>query len=79
MIKSINQGDILILASHDVEPGGLNDILPNPRNTMLGAQPSWETIVVYPPVSNVTAKIGSFQKCDLMLEELTMYRYSNSK
>lgn len=75
IVESIGEGDILILASHDVVSGGLNDILPNPRHPMFGSEPFWEKIAVYPPVNNVMIKIGRFQKVDLMLEELTLFRY----
>ena len=75
VMASMSAGDLLIMVPVPKTPTHPNDIMPWPRHPQFTDPLFWEQLASYPPIYNMTIKLGSYQKNDLVLDELQLFRY----
>jgi hypothetical protein len=75
VMASMSAGDLLIMVPVTKTPTHPNDIMPWPRHPKFTDPLFWEQVASYPPIYNMTIKLGSYQKNDLMLDDLQLFRY----
>lgn len=75
VIASMSTGDLLIMAPVSKTAAHPNDLMPYPRHVQFSVSTLWEKIAYCFPVYNVTIKFGSYERKDLVLDELEVFRY----
>lgn len=77
VMESMREGDLLIMVPMVQSSPQIQDIMPWPRHPKFTDAALWDQVASYAPIFNISIKLGSFQKNDLVLDELKVYRYKN--
>jgi hypothetical protein len=77
VVESMRDGDFLIMVPMTHSSNQAHDIYPWPRHPKYTDESLWDGVASYDSIYNLTIKLGSYEKNDLVLDKLKVFRYKN--
>jgi hypothetical protein len=71
----MRDGDFLIMVPMTHSSNQAHDIYPWPRHPKYTDESLWDGVASYDSIYNLTIKLGSYEKNDLVLDKLKVFRY----